>query len=50
VIVEAVTMAVPIALLNLGGGEIILFLALLLILFGARHLPDLARGLGTGID
>ena len=38
------------ALLNLGGGEIILILALVLILFGAKKLPDLARGLGTGID
>ncbi len=35
---------------NLGGGEIILILALLLILFGAKKLPELARGLGQGID
>ena len=35
---------------NLGGGEIILILALVLILFGAKKLPDLARGLGQGID
>ena len=35
---------------NLGGGEIILILALALILLGAKKLPDLARGLGQGID
>ena len=34
---------------NLGGGEIILILALILILFGARKLPELAKGLGQGI-
>jgi sec-independent protein translocase protein TatA len=37
------------ALLNLGGGEIILILAIVLILFGAKKLPELARGLGQGI-
>ena len=37
------------ALFNLGGGEIILPLALVLILFGAKKLPELARGLGRGI-
>ena len=37
------------ALFNLGGGEIILILALVLILFGARKLPELAKGLGQGI-
>jgi sec-independent protein translocase protein TatA len=36
-------------LFNLGGGEIILILALVLILFGAKKLPELAKGLGTGI-
>jgi sec-independent protein translocase protein TatA len=34
---------------NLGGGEIILILAIVLILFGARKLPELAKGLGQGI-
>jgi TatA/E family protein of Tat protein translocase len=38
------------ALLNLGGGEIILILAIVLILLGAKKLPDLTRGLGTGMD
>jgi sec-independent protein translocase protein TatA len=36
-------------LFNLGGGEIILILAIVLILFGARKLPELAKGLGQGI-
>jgi TatA/E family protein of Tat protein translocase len=36
-------------LFNLGGGEILLILALILVLFGAKHLPLLARGLGRGI-
>jgi sec-independent protein translocase protein TatA len=31
---------------NLGMGEIILILAVLLLLFGARKLPELARSLG----
>ena len=33
----------------LGGWEIILILAVVLILFGAKRLPELAKGLGTGI-
>jgi len=37
------------AIFNLGGGEIVLILALVLILFGARKLPELAKGLGQGI-
>jgi sec-independent protein translocase protein TatA len=37
------------ALFSLGGGEIILILALVLILFGAKKLPELAKGLGQGI-
>lgn len=36
-------------LFNLGGAEIILILALVLILFGAKKLPELAKGLGQGI-
>jgi sec-independent protein translocase protein TatA len=42
-------MNVMFGLFNLGGGEIILILALVLILFGAKRLPELAKGLGTGI-
>ena len=36
-------------LFNLGGGEIIIILALILVLFGAKKLPELAKGLGQGI-
>ena len=42
-------MNVMFGLFNLGGGEIILILALVLVLFGAKKLPELAKGLGTGI-
>ena len=37
------------AIFNLGGGEIILILAVALILFGGKKLPELAKGLGQGI-
>src|SRR5260370_29365010 len=37
------------AFFNLGGGEIILILALVVILFGAKTFPDLRRGLGRGL-
>ncbi|MDB6019000.1 MAG: twin-arginine translocation protein tata/e family subunit [Pedosphaera sp.] len=42
-------MNITLGLFNLGGGEIILILALVLILFGAKKLPELARGMGQGI-
>jgi len=32
-----------------GGWEIVLILAVVLILFGAKRLPELARGLGQGL-
>ena len=35
--------------LNMCGGEILLFLAVVLLLFGGKKLPELARGLGKGI-
>jgi sec-independent protein translocase protein TatA len=40
-------MNVMLAMLN--GWEILLILAAILILFGAKKLPELARGLGQGI-
>src|SRR6266542_2789066 len=42
--------AVMLAVFGLGGWEIILILALVLILFGARKLPELGRGLGRFKD
>ncbi|MGD1087154.1 MAG: twin-arginine translocase TatA/TatE family subunit [Verrucomicrobiota bacterium] len=33
----------------IGATEIILVLAVVLILFGAKKIPELAKGLGTGI-
>lgn len=35
--------------LNLGSGEIILLLFVILLLFGAKRIPELARGFGKGI-
>jgi sec-independent protein translocase protein TatA len=35
--------------LNMGGGEIMLILGVVLLLFGGKKLPELARGLGKGI-
>jgi len=37
------------ALFDLGGGQILLIMALILIFFGARRIPELAKGLGQGI-
>ncbi len=34
---------------GLGGWEILLILLVLLIFFGAKKIPELARGLGKGI-
>ena len=41
---------INIAFFNLGPWEILLILIVILILFGARRLPELARGLGQGIN
>ncbi len=35
--------------LNMGGSEIVLILVVVLLLFGGKKLPELARGLGKGI-
>ncbi len=35
--------------LNLGGGEIVLILFVMLLLFGGKGLPNIARTLGKGI-
>ena len=34
---------------SLGGAEILVILAIILLLFGGRKIPELARGLGEGI-
>jgi sec-independent protein translocase protein TatA len=36
-------------LLNIGGGEVVVILALILLVFGGKKLPELAKGLGQGI-
>jgi sec-independent protein translocase protein TatA len=34
---------------NIRGGEILILLLIVLLLFGARRLPDLAKGLGQSL-
>ena len=41
---------VQLAFFNLGPWEILLVLIVILVLFGAKRLPELARGLGLGIN
>jgi sec-independent protein translocase protein TatA len=36
-------------IMGLGGGEIALIILLLVFFFGAKRIPDLARGLGKSI-
>ncbi len=38
------------AMFNLGTGELLLIFLVILLLFGAKRLPELARGLGKGIN
>ena len=35
--------------LNLGGGEVVLILMVVLLFFGAKNIPNLAKGLGKGL-
>ena len=37
------------AVFNLGTGEIILIVAVILLLFGGRKIPELMKGLGKGV-
>ena len=37
------------AVWGLSGGEIVLMLVVILILFGAKKIPEFAKGLGEGI-
>lgn len=40
---------IPLAFGTLGIQELLLILVILVFLFGARKIPDIARGLGEGI-
>ncbi len=42
-------MAMTILLGMIGGPQIILIIAVVLLLFGGRKIPELMRGLGSGI-
>jgi sec-independent protein translocase protein TatA len=35
--------------MGLGGGELVMVLAAVLVLFGAKRIPEFAKGLGQGI-
>lgn len=37
-------------LFNLGTGELIIIFVVILLLFGAKRIPELARSLGKGIN
>jgi sec-independent protein translocase protein TatA len=37
------------SLMNLGGPDLIVILIIILVLFGAKKLPELARGMGSAI-
>ena len=38
------------SLLNLGGPDLIIIMGITLLLFGGKHLPDLARGMAQAIS
>src|SRR5947209_4755434 len=42
-------MNVSLAVLGLSGGELIVVLVAILVLFGAKRIPEFAKGLGQGI-
>ena len=35
--------------LNLGGGEVMIVVLVIILFFGSKGVPDIARGLGRGI-
>src|ERR1700741_3130924 len=42
-------MSLMASFMNLGGPDLIILLLIILVLFGAKKLPELARGMGSGI-
>ena len=42
-------MSVIASLMNLGGPDLIVLLLIVLVLFGAKKLPELARGMGQAV-
>jgi sec-independent protein translocase protein TatA len=42
-------MNTSLAVLGMGGGEMVLVFAAILVLFGAKKIPEFAKGLGQGI-
>src|SRR5271155_195906 len=49
VVVGVRNMNTCLAVLGLSGGELVMVLVAILILFGAKRIPDFAKGLGQGI-
>ena len=43
-------MNTTLAVFGLGGGELVLVLVVILVLFGAKRIPEFAKGLGRGIN
>lgn len=42
-------MSGPLLFMNLGGGEIFVILLVVLLFFGSKRIPELAKGLGKGM-
>ena len=42
-------MQTPLLFLNLGGGEIFVIMLVVLLFFGSKGIPQVARGLGKGM-
>ncbi|HEY1123280.1 MAG TPA: twin-arginine translocase TatA/TatE family subunit [Haloferula sp.] len=42
-------MNTPLAIMNLGGQEMMVIFVIILLLFGAKKIPELARGLGKSM-
>lgn len=37
-------------MLGVGGGELVMIFLVILVLFGAKRIPELARGMGQGMN